>query len=101
MRGDEAYALGEDVTALVAGKRKEATAVLSVRLPAEELAEIEAASLSTGKTLSQLVREAVRSYMHAARYSQPVITVSIEGGGTFSTGATSQSSGPVREAQNA
>lgn len=72
----EEYALGDDVTSSVAAKPRTGTVVLSVRVRVEELAAIEAASRATGKSLSQLVRDAVSTYLHFQRTGGHVVTIS-------------------------
>ncbi len=64
--------------------------MLSVRLSADELAAIEAMADASGKTLSQVVREAVRNCLQVAEKAQPVMTISVSGGMTMSTGAPRQ-----------
>jgi len=83
----EEYVLGEDVTSQAAAKARKGTMVLSVRLPIDEFAEIDAASREAGKIPSQIVRDAIREYLHHAKYSQPTITISLDGGTTLATGA--------------
>ena len=60
---DEDYELGRDVThlALASGTKRD-MAVLSVRLPASEIARLERIGHENGKTLSQVVRDAVSVY---------------------------------------
>lgn len=54
--------LGKEVTEMAHGRQKLDTAVVSVRLTVDEIACLEQAARHSGKTLSQIVREAVRSY---------------------------------------
>ncbi|MBM2812060.1 MAG: hypothetical protein HW416_2819 [Chloroflexi bacterium] len=56
---DDAYALGEEVTAVASAKAKSATAVLSVRLTVQEVAEIEEVCRVNGQSLSQVVRDSL------------------------------------------
>ena len=83
------YVLGQDVTSVAESKSRVASAVLSVRLPVEELAAIEAVARRTGKNLSQVVREAVRNCVHTIENdrlaSRPTVTVSITRTRTSST----------------
>ena len=61
-RSDEEYELGRNVTHLAqAGSRKE-TAVLSIRVPSTEIARLERMGRETGKSVSQIVRDAIASY---------------------------------------
>jgi predicted DNA-binding protein len=79
------YVLGQEVTSAAAAKVRTGTAVLSVRLTAGELAAVEAASKASGKTVSQVVREAIKSYLHYERSGTYSITISGPLG-TMSTG---------------
>ncbi len=78
---DEDYELGEDVTALAAPRSKQATAVLSVRLSVEDLAMLEQLGTSTGKTISQIAREAISAVVRAPSQQNSPLTViaSMEG----------------------
>lgn len=61
------YVLGENITGLArASRSRSGSAVLSVRLSGEELTQIETIAQEEGKTLSQVVREALRKYANAA-----------------------------------
>ncbi len=72
----DTYTLGNDVTSSVASRSRTGTVVLSVRVRIEEMAEIEATSRATGKSLSQLVRDAVSTYLHFQRTGAHVVTIS-------------------------
>jgi hypothetical protein len=91
MEADE-FVLGEEVTQAARGKPRRETAVLSVRLSVEEIAELEALSRASGKSMSQILREALLSYVHQGGPVQPTITVSVFEGPTFSTGKVTQAS---------
>jgi hypothetical protein len=91
MDADE-FVLGEDVTEAARPRARKESAVLSVRLSAAEIAELEALADAANKSLSQIVREALHAYRHLVAGTQPTITVSVEGWGTFSTGYRDQSS---------
>lgn len=78
--------LGEEVTAQAKGRSRR-DAVVSVRLPIEEFAALEAECSATGKTMSQLIREALSERTHARRRGDPSITVFF-GGVTTSFGST-------------
>ena len=84
MKGrDEDYELGRDVTHLaLAGGTKRDMAVLSVRLPASEIARLERIGRESGKTLSQVVRDAVASY----RTQRPTTAVVLGNGVSFRMG---------------
>ena len=49
------------------GRPRGGSAVLSIRLTAQEMAAVEAVALATGKTHSQVVREALRQGMPPVR----------------------------------
>jgi hypothetical protein len=80
------YELGDDVTTAAAARERRGSTVLSVRLAPDELAQLESLSHATGRTFSQIVREALSSCIQLSRYAQPSVTLSIEGQGTFTTG---------------
>jgi metal-responsive CopG/Arc/MetJ family transcriptional regulator len=85
MTDEQEYVLGDDVTRFARSKGQSGSAVLSVRLSAEELAAIETVAEQTGKNLSQVVREAVRTYLHVSRASQPDVAISLTGGNTMAS----------------
>lgn len=88
----EDYVLGKNITEAVASKKRDATAVLSVRLSAEEVKALEAVSAATGRTMSQVAREALKAYLHRQeRIAQPTVTISAGAwsGFTSSTGSPS------------
>lgn len=88
---NEEYVLGEEVTSSARTKSRGGTAVVAVRLSVEEIAELESTSRATGKSLSQVLREAIRKGL---RYDdeifQPTVTISIQDGVTTTTGAARQ-----------
>ena len=69
------YELGRDVTPLAAGGRKKDTAVVSVRLPVSDIARLEGIGRENGKTVSQIVRDAVAAY----RVHRPTMVVAVDG----------------------
>ena len=80
---DEGYELGRDVTRLaLAGGTRGNSAVLSVRLPASEIARLEKIGQESGKTLSQVVRDAVSVY----RVQKPTAAIVLGNGVAFSMG---------------
>ena len=98
---NEEFALGEDVTALARSRSRGGTAVVAVRLSLSELSEIESICQATGKTMSQVIREALRNWLHFDAASQPTVTISIKGGSTTTTGASrQQGQAVVVEAEN-
>jgi predicted transcriptional regulator len=82
----EEYVLGPDVTPSAAARERRGTTVLSVRLAPDELAQLESVSRATGRTISQIVREALSSCIQLSRYAQPSVTLSVEGQSTVTTG---------------
>lgn len=96
----EEYALGEEVTEHATPKSHSGTVVVSIRLPVAEFAQLETSADAAGKTISQLVREAVRAYLLAGRYQQQgprtVISTAMQ---TSSTGALSQWSEPAARSE--
>ena len=61
---DEDFILGQDVTDIAAGKG-EKSVMLSVRLSPEDFIRLEQLCEDSGKTLSEVVREAVEFYSAA------------------------------------
>jgi|SRR6266536_1527686 len=90
MNDEQEYVLGQDVTKAAESKNRSGSVMLSVRLSADELAAIEAMADASGKTLSQVVREAVRNCLQVAEKAQPIMTISVSGGMTMRTGAPRQ-----------
>jgi len=94
------FVLGKDVTTKARAKDSQGTTVLSVRVPIDEMVMVERACRSIGKTPSQIVREAIHQYIQVEAASfQSTVTISVQGGMTFSTGRASQSSLPSRVSQ--
>lgn len=86
------YILGQDVTDIAKSNTPKDSAVVSVRLPVSEVARLERISNSTGKSMSQIVREAVAAYEVIDSYTHPKITIADVQGYTLSTGTALQSS---------
>ena len=89
MSDEHEYVLGQDVTTAARSKTKSGSVMVSVRLSADELATIEAAAQASGRSLSQVIREAIRNGIRLAPRTASVqseVTVSVSGGATFSTG---------------
>ena len=59
---DEEYQLGRDVTHLAKADGKRGTAVISMRLGAADIARLEGIGRESGKTVSQVVRDAIAAY---------------------------------------
>ena len=76
---NQEYELGKDVTNSARSKTARDTAVVSVRLPVEDVARLERLCHQTGKSMSQIVREAIHGYhaqIHRVGYSMMVGTSS-------------------------
>lgn len=54
--------LGENVTHLATSGRKKDTCIISVRMTASEIAKLEGIGRESGKTVAQVVRDAVAAY---------------------------------------
>ncbi len=83
---NEEFILGEDVTGQAKSKSRGGTAVIAVRLSLEELAQVESISRETGRTVSHVVREAIRNWLRFEVSGQPTVTVTYEGGPTTTVG---------------
>ena len=59
---NEEYTLGEDVTQYALSKKSRDSVVVSVRLSAQDFNRLEKICIDTGKSMSQVVREAVAAY---------------------------------------
>jgi len=92
----DTHDLGADVTEAARAPQHRGTSVLSVRLPTDELVEVERLCRASGKTPSQVVRDAIRRYLRAASSSQQLTVTITTFQGTFSTGSPSQCSVPSR-----
>ncbi len=71
---EEELVLGADVTELAKAKGQGGTAVVSLRLTRHEYAEIEAISAAQEKSLSDVVRAAIRAYVQQ-RTTVPLVPV--------------------------
>lgn len=58
----EEYELGRDVTHLATSGRKKDTCIISVRMSASEIVKLEGIGRESGKTVAQVVRDAVAAY---------------------------------------
>ena len=58
----EEYELGRDVTHLATSGRKKDTCIISVRMAGSEIAKLEGIGRESGKTVAQVVRDAVAAY---------------------------------------
>ena len=61
---DEDFILGQEVTDIAMSKSRD-TVVLSIQMPIAELAQLEQLCADSGKTLSEVVRDAVEFYSAA------------------------------------
>jgi hypothetical protein len=83
----EAYKLGGNVTRTAKSHKRKDTVVLSVRISVEELARVEALAEATGRTVSQVAREAVSAYAAPAGRPRASVVAGIPYFGTaFSLG---------------
>lgn len=76
------YELGANVTHLASSGGKKATTVVSVRLTASEIAKLDGIGRESGKTASQVIRDAIAAY----RIRRPTMVVGIYDGTTVSIG---------------
>ena len=88
----EEYELGMDVTQLAKAASKKETSVVSVRLTASEIAKLEGIGRENGKTVSQVIREAIGAY----RVRRPSMVVGMWNGTTVSMGDPQSVSSNVR-----
>lgn len=91
---EEKYELGEDVTQAAAAKERKGSVVLSVRLSSHELAKLEQVAQASGKTISQIVREAVTGFVPMGRTANYGVVISQHG--NLVTFGDVSSSVPVR-----
>lgn len=83
---DEDIVLGDDVTRLAKPEQRRGTAVLSVRLAVDEVNRLEAVGRASGKTVSQVIRDAIAAY----EVTQPHIVVSLWNGTVVAFGEPQQ-----------
>ena len=74
---DEEYILGDNVTRLATGKKPKESIVVSVRLTASEFYRLEKLCEDTGRSMSQLVRDAVADYPGTAKLDSNVFGVTL------------------------
>ena len=74
--------LGRGVTRLARSGPKRETAVISVRLETNDIARLEGIGHETGKTVSQVIRDAIVAY----RVIRPAMTVGLWSGSTVIIG---------------
>lgn len=87
--------LGRNVTeGATRGAQARATAVLSLRVTAAELAEVEAVGGATGRSISQVIRDAIREHLHHQR-------LGMSGTITFPSGVTTSMGAGLRESSRA
>lgn len=84
------FELGADVTAQAKAEGKRETVVLSVRVSADEFRRLDALAQVTGKSVSQLAREALSSYSPAPSGSQATYSVTF----AFPSETTSRKGSP-------
>lgn len=86
---DEEYELGKNITPLATTGTKRETAVISVRLITGDIARLEAIGRETGKTVSQVVRDAIAAY----QVTYPTMVVSVWSGSKVTVGHPDEVSG--------
>ena len=93
---DNQYILGENVTQAAGRKERRDTTVISVRLSNNEVARLEQLGVTNGKTVSQIVREAISAYnvkQHDVIWSLPngsVVAYGAPQAGTFGYSSSEQ-----------
>ncbi len=88
----EDYELGRNVTHLFKSASKRETSVISVRLSGEEIKRLEELGRDNGKTVSQVIRDAIASY----RVQRPEIVIGLSNGSTVIIGEPAEASGNAR-----
>ena len=83
---DRDVALGDNATRLAKSERRRETAVLSVRLAVDEVDRLEALGRASGKTVSQVIRDAIAAY----EVPQPHIVLSMWNGTVVAFGEPQQ-----------
>ena len=85
-RMTEDYELGRDVTHLAKSSTKRETGVISVRLPMTDIARLEGIGRESGKTISQVIRDAIVAY----RVKHPVIEIGLWSGSKVVVGESEE-----------
>ncbi len=88
----EEYELGKDVTRIAKSGMKRETAVISVRLTKAEVARLEAIGLESGKTISQVIRDAIAAY----EVKHPSMIIGLWNGSTVTIGEPGEVTGNSR-----
>lgn len=85
---DEEYTLGQDVTAIAASKGPKSV-VVSVRLSIDEFDRLDQLCTASGKSMSQVVRDAVEAYRETETKHTHKFTMTMVGfgGNLFTYGA--------------
>lgn len=86
---EEDFELGRNITQMATAGTKRETAVISVRLTTSDIARLEAIGRETGKTVSQVVRDAITAY----QVKHPTMVVSMWSGSTVIVGDPDEVSG--------
>lgn len=79
------FELGRDVTAQAKTEGKRETVVLSIRVTGEELRRLETLARGSGKSVSQVAREALTAYTPTASGSHATSVLTIAFSSTDST----------------
>ena len=85
----ETYELGKDVTQIAKTDTKLQTAVISVRLTKADVARLEAIGRENGKTISQVIRDAIAAY----EVKHPSMIIGLWNGSTVTIGEPGEVSG--------
>jgi len=86
---NEEYELGRDVTHLATSGAKRETSVISVRLTKGDIGRLEGIGRESGKTVSQVIRDAITAY----QVKNPTMVVSVWSGSTIRMGDQAENSG--------
>ena len=86
---NEEYELGRDVTHLATSGAKRETSVISVRLAKGDIGRLEGIGRESGKTVSQVIRDAITAY----QVKSPTMVVSVWSGSTITMGVQELNSG--------
>ena len=88
MNRNDDQILGDNITEMAASRRRAETAVISVRLGLDEIARLEEMGRASGRTVSQVIRDAIAAY--AVR--EPRLVLALWNGTELSTGSLEHNS---------
>ena len=89
---EQEYSLGEEVTELAQSKKQQDTVVVSVRVSQNEFKRLEEMANQKGKSMSQIVRDAVSAYCIASEKLGYYMSIATSGGAQASSGGFQQQS---------